>query len=32
MQQNGHRSIVTVRKYIRDATLFRDNSAAKLGL
>jgi integrase len=32
MQQTGHRSIVTVRKYIRDATLFRDNSAAKLGL
>jgi integrase len=32
MQQTGHRSLATVRKYIRDSTLFRDNPAAKLGL
>ena len=31
----GHerrRSLATVRKYIRDGTLFRDNAATKLGL
>jgi integrase len=32
MQQTGHRSLVTVRKYIREGSLFRDNPAAKLGL
>jgi len=32
MHQTGHRSLATVRKYIRDSTLFRDNPAAKLGL
>lgn len=32
MKQTGHRSLVTVRKYIREGTLFRDNAAAKLGL
>jgi integrase len=32
MRQTGHRSLATVRKYIRDATLFRDNPAARLGL
>jgi site-specific recombinase XerD len=32
MQQTGHRSLTTVRRYIRDASLFRDNAAAKLGL
>jgi integrase len=32
MQQTGHRSLATVRKYIRHASLFRDNPAAKLGL
>jgi integrase len=32
MQQTGHRSLATVRKYIRDGSLFRDNPAAKLGL
>jgi integrase len=32
MQQTGHRSLTTVRKYIRHASLFRDNPAAKLGL
>ena len=32
MQQTGHRSLATVRKYIRESSLFRDNPAAKLGL
>ena len=32
MKQTGHRSLATVRKYIRDGTLFRDNAATKLGL
>jgi integrase len=32
MQQTGHRSLATVRKYIRGGSLFRDNPAAKLGL
>lgn len=32
MRQTGHRSLSTVRKYIRDDSLFRDNPAAKLGL
>jgi integrase len=32
MQQTGHRSLATVRKYIRDGSLFRDNPAGKLGL
>lgn len=32
MQQTGHRSLATVRKYIREGSLFRDNPAAKLGL
>jgi integrase len=32
MQQTGHRSLATVRKYIRNGSLFRDNPAAKLGL
>ncbi len=32
MQQTGHRSLATVRNYIRDHTLFRDNPAARLGL
>jgi integrase len=32
MQQTGHRSLATVRKYIREGSLFRDNAAAKLGL
>jgi site-specific recombinase XerD len=32
MQQTGHRSLATLRKYIREGTLFRDNPAAKLGL
>jgi integrase len=32
MKQTGHRSLPTVRKYIREGSLFRDNAAAKLGL
>lgn len=32
MKQTGHRSLGTVRKYIREGSLFRDNAATKLGL
>lgn len=32
MYQTGHRSVQTVRRYIRDGSLFRENSAGKLGL
>ena len=32
MNQTGHRSVQMVRRYIRDGSLFRENSAAKLGL
>jgi site-specific recombinase XerD len=32
MNQTGHRSVQMVRRYIRDGTLFRENSAGKLGL
>jgi len=32
MKQTGHRSPGMVRRYIRDASLFRDNPASKLGL
>jgi site-specific recombinase XerD len=32
MQQTGHRSVQMVRRYIRDGSLFRENSAGKLGL
>jgi integrase len=32
MNQTGHRSVQMVRRYIRDASLFRENSSAKLGL
>jgi site-specific recombinase XerD len=32
MAQTGHRSVQMVRRYIRDASLFRENSAGKLGL
>ena len=31
MNQTGHRSVQMVRRYIRDGSLFRDNSAGKLG-
>jgi len=30
MKQTGHRSLATVRKYIREGSLFRDNAATKL--
>lgn len=32
MQQTGHRSLPTVRRYIRDGNLFRENAAEGLGL
>lgn len=32
MNQTGHRSLVTVRRYIRDGSLFRDNAASQTGL
>ena len=32
MSQTGHRSLTTVRHYIRDGNLFRDNAAGGLGL
>jgi integrase len=32
MMQTGHRSVSMVRRYIRDANLFRDNAAASVGL
>jgi integrase len=32
MNQTGHRSVGMVRRYIRDGSLFRENSAGKLGL
>ena len=32
MNQTGHRSLTTVRRYIRDGALFRDNAADGLGL
>jgi site-specific recombinase XerD len=32
MNQTGHRSVQMVRQYIRDGSLFRENSAGKLGL
>lgn len=32
MNQTGHRSVTTVRRYIRDGNLFRENAAGGLGL
>ena len=32
MKQTGHWSVQMVRRYIRDGSLFRENSAGKLGL
>lgn len=32
MAQTGHRSTLMVRRYIRDANLFRENAAARVGL
>jgi hypothetical protein len=32
MNQTGHRSVQMVRRYIRDGSLFRENSASNLGM
>jgi integrase len=32
MRQTGHRSLATVRRYIRNIGLFQDNAASRLGL
>ena len=32
MNQTGHRSLPTLRRYIREGNLFRDNAADGLGL
>jgi len=32
MNQTGHRSLLTLRRYIREGNLFRDNAADGLGL
>jgi len=32
MNQTGHRSVTTVRRYIRDGSLFLDNAAEGIGL
>lgn len=32
MDQSGHKSLVVMRRYIRDGSLFRENAAAKVGL
>jgi integrase len=32
MNQTGHRSLATIRRYIRDGSVFRDNAAEGLGL
>jgi integrase len=32
MNQTGHRSVNTVRRYIRDGSLFRENAVAMVGL
>ncbi|MCL6600848.1 site-specific integrase [Alicyclobacillus macrosporangiidus] len=32
MAQTGHRSVMMVRRYIRDGNVFRENAAAKIGL
>ena len=32
MRQTGHRSITTVSRYVRNAQIFRDAPASKLGL
>ena len=32
MAQTGHRSVNTVRRYIRDGSLFRENAVAVVGL
>ena len=30
--QSGHRSLLVLRRYIRDGSLFRENAASKVGL
>ncbi len=30
--QSGHKSLAVMRRYIRDSSLFRENTAAKVGL
>jgi hypothetical protein len=32
LKQTGHRSLATVRRYIREGSFFRDNAATRLGL
>jgi hypothetical protein len=32
MNQTGHRSVNTVRRYIRDGNVFRENAADRLGV
>jgi hypothetical protein len=32
MAQTGHRSLATLRKYVREGSLFLENAAAKAGL
>ena len=32
MNQTGHRSVTTVRRYIREGSLFRENAAGEIGL
>jgi len=32
MKQTRHRSLATLRRYIREGSLFRENAAAKVGL
>ena len=32
MAQTGHKSVIVARRYIRDGSLFRDNTAAQVGL
>lgn len=32
MEQTGHRSVLTLRRYVRKGSLFRDNAAGRIGL
>jgi integrase len=32
MEQTGHRSVMTLRRYVRKGSLFRNNAAARIGL
>ena len=31
-EQSGHKSLLVLRRYIRDGSLFRENAASKVGL